>query len=104
HQLRALLPLLERLGEAALQELVHAAQDGREGAAREALVLLVEEAQRDEVRRLELERVVLLAARRLVGHEAAVHADDCERLLLEVVGLLGRAREVVEGMRGRSYA
>src|SRR5713101_7996669 len=96
-QLRALLALLERLGEASLEELVHAAQDGRECAAREALVLLVEEPERDEVRRLELERVVLLAARRLIGHEAAVHADDLERFLLEVVGLLGVERQDLEG-------
>src|SRR5215468_10522269 len=78
HQLRPLLPFLEGLGEAALQELVHAAQDRREGPAREALVLLIEETQGDEVRRLELEGVVLLAAARLVGHEAAIHADHLE--------------------------
>src|SRR5436190_8930911 len=96
-ELRALLPLLERLGEASLEETVHAAQDGREGAAREALVLLVEEPQRDEVWRLELEGVVFLPARGLVGHETAVHADDLERLLLEVVGLLGVEGQDLEG-------
>src|SRR5437870_5170194 len=59
----------------------------------EALVLLVEQAERDEVRRLELERPLLLGARRLTLGEAPVHADDLERLLLEVVGLLDVERE-----------
>src|ERR1051326_4987591 len=47
HQGRALLALLESLAERALEELVDAAEDRRERAAREALVLLVEEAERD---------------------------------------------------------
>src|SRR5207249_1321194 len=64
-----------------------------EGAAGEALVLLVEQAERDEVRRLELERPLFLGARRLTLGEAPVHADDLERLLLEVVGLLDVERE-----------
>src|SRR4030095_2185406 len=88
HQLGALLPLLEGLGEASLEELVHAAEAGREGAAGEALVLLVEEAEGDEVGRLELEGVVLFPTVRLVGGEAAIHADDLEGLLFEVVRLL----------------
>src|SRR5262252_7594433 len=45
-QLGARLALLERLGEFPLQELVHAPEHRREGAAREALVVLVEEAER----------------------------------------------------------
>ena len=99
-QLRALLPLLERLGEATLEKLVHPAQDRREGAAREALVLLVEETERDEVGRLELEGVVFLAASRLVGHEASIHANDLGRFLLEVVRLLGIEGEDLEGDLG----
>src|SRR6266545_146187 len=95
-QFRARFTLLERLREAALEELVHAAEDGREGAAREALVLLVEEPERDEVRALELEGVVLLAARGLGLHEAPVHANHLEGLLLEVVRLLGVERQDLE--------
>jgi hypothetical protein len=90
---RALLALAERLLERALQELVDALQDRRERPAREAPVLLVHDAERDEVRRLELERPVLLARARLLLGEAAVHADHLERLLLEVVGLLGVERQ-----------
>src|SRR6185503_10636118 len=75
HQGGALLALRERLREVALEELVHAPEDGGEGAAREALVLLVEETQGHEVWGLELEGVVLLAARRLLLDQAPVHAD-----------------------------
>src|SRR5690242_3161590 len=71
-QRRALLALLERLGEVALQELVHPAKDRRERPAREPLVLLVEQAERDEVSRLELERVVLLSGGRLLVDQSAV--------------------------------
>src|SRR6267143_1026959 len=52
-QIRTFHPLFEPLREPDLQELVNAPEDRREGAAGEALVLLVEEAERDEVRRLE---------------------------------------------------
>src|SRR5215470_6612667 len=88
HHFRALFPLLEGLGEPALQELVHAAQDRGEGPACEPLVLLVEETQRDEVCRLELKSVVFLAVARLLDREPPVHADDLERFLLEVVRFL----------------
>src|SRR5260370_37089700 len=71
HERGPLLPLLERLREVALQELVHPAQDPRERAAREALVLLVEHAQGYEVGRLELEGGALLALARRLVHEAA---------------------------------
>src|SRR5215831_1976056 len=60
-QAGALLAILERLGELSLQELVDAPEHRRERATREALVLLVEEAERHEVGGLELEGVVLLA-------------------------------------------
>jgi hypothetical protein len=76
---------------------VHAPQEGRESAAREALVLLVEQAQGDEVRRLELVGVVLLALPGLRLRQPAVHADDLQRLLLEVVGLLRVEGEDLEG-------
>src|SRR5215467_2054137 len=72
----ALLAILERLGEFPLQELVHAPKHRREGAAREALVLLVEETERHEVGGLELEGVILLAGVRLFRDEAAIHAND----------------------------
>src|SRR2546422_7616529 len=52
---------------------------------RSPLVLLVEKAQRDEVRGLELERPRLLGGLGFVLDERAVHTDDLERLLLEVV-------------------
>src|SRR3984893_6800041 len=96
HQGGPLLALLQRLREVALEELVDAPEDRREGAAREALVLLVEQAQGDEVGRLELEGVGLLARARGLLQEAAVHADHLERLLLEVVGLLGVEGEDLE--------
>src|SRR5205809_2408557 len=92
---RALLALADAFLQRRLEELVDAPEDRREGAAGEALVLLVEQAERDEVRRLELERPLLLGARRLTLGEAPVHADDLERLLLEVVGLLDVEREHV---------
>src|SRR5262249_16167916 len=53
HHVGPLRPRLDALGHALLQELVDPAQDRREGAAREPLVLFVEQAQGDEVRRLE---------------------------------------------------
>ena len=96
HQLGALLALRQRLREAALQELVDAAQDRGEGPAREARIVLVEEAERDEVRRLELKRVVVLPRLRLFLGEAAVHADHLEGLFLEVVRLLRIEREDLE--------
>src|SRR5262249_24438124 len=89
----ALLALLDPLLQCRLEELVHAAEDRREGAAGEALVLLVEHAERDEVRGFELKGPFLLGARRLALGESAVHADDLERFLLEVVGLLDVERE-----------
>jgi hypothetical protein len=52
------------------------------------------------VGRLELEGVVLFPAVRLVGGEAAIHADDLERLLLEVVRLLRVEGEDLEGDLG----
>src|SRR5690606_38630373 len=96
-ELGALLPLRQRLGEVAGEELVDPLQDRRERAAREALVLLVEQAERDQVRRLELEGEVLLAGLRRFLGEDAVHADHLERLLLQVVRLLGVEREDLEG-------
>src|SRR5213594_2397145 len=90
---RALLALADAFLQRRLEELVDAPEDRREGASGEALVLLVEQAERDEVRRLELERPLFLGARRLTLGEAPVHADDLERLLLEVVGLLDVERE-----------
>ena len=92
-----ILALLERLREVPLQELVDPAQDRRERPAREPLVLLVEEPERDEVGRLELEGIVLLAGGRLLVDQPAIHADDLEGLLLEVVRLLGVEREDLEG-------
>src|SRR5919204_508605 len=58
-------------------------------AASEAFVLLVEQSQRDQMGGLELKRPVLLGRRRLLGLGTTVHADDLERLFLEVVRLLG---------------
>ncbi len=71
------------------EELVHAPQDRSEGASGKALVLLVDQAEGDEVRRLELEGVVDLAAARLFVAEPSVHANHLEGALLQVVGLLG---------------
>src|SRR5262245_735220 len=88
HHVGPLRPSLDALRHALLQELVDPAQDRRERAAREPLVLLIEEAQGDEVRRLELRGPLLFRGVRLVLHEGAVHPDDLERLLLEVVRLL----------------
>jgi len=67
---RALLAVADAFLQRRLEELVDAPEDRREGAAGEALVLLVEQAERDEVRRLELERPLLLGARRLTLGEA----------------------------------
>src|SRR5437867_12078084 len=100
HQGGPRLTVLEGPGEAPLEELVHPPQHGREGAAREALVLLVEQAEGDEVGRLELERVVLLAGVGLLLDQAAIHADDLEGFLLEVVRLLGVERQDLEGYLG----
>src|SRR5436309_1997408 len=100
HEAGALLALREAAAQRRLEELVDPSQDRREGAAREALVLLVEEAERDQVRGLELEGPVLLGGRGLLGLRAAVHADDLERLLLEVVRLLGVERQHLEGHVG----
>src|SRR2546426_9035983 len=100
HERGALLALLQPTAQRRLQKLVDAAQDRRESAAREALVLLVEEAERDQVRGLELEGPVLLGGGRLLGLGAAVHADDLERLLLEVVRLLRVERQHLEGHVG----
>src|SRR5439155_903118 len=88
--------LFEAFTQRRLEELVHASQDRRKGAAREALVLLVEQAECDQVRGLELEGPVLLGGGRLLGLGAAVHPDDLERLLLEVVRLLRVEREHLE--------
>src|SRR6266478_751650 len=95
-QVGALRPRVESLGQGLLEELVDPAQDRRERAAREPLVFLVEEAERDEVRRLELRGPRLFRGVRLFGHERPVHPDDLERLLLEVVGLLDVEREHLE--------
>src|SRR5439155_23817128 len=97
HHLGALDPLLQALAEAALEELVHPAQDRREGAAGEALVLLVEQAEGDEVRGLELQRPIVLGGRRLLLGQRAIHPDDLQRLLLQVVRLLGVEGQHLEG-------
>src|SRR2546428_607420 len=91
---------LEPLRQGEPQELVHASQDRRERPAREPLVLLVEEAERDEVGGLELGLPALLGARGLVLRERPVHADDLERFLLEVVRLLDVEGEDLEDHRG----
>src|SRR6266403_2131758 len=62
----ALRPRLDALRQGLLQELVDPAEDRREGAAREPLVLLVEEAERDEVRRLELRGPLLFGGLRIL--------------------------------------
>src|SRR2546422_8631124 len=67
---------------------------------RSPLVLLVEKAQRDEVRGLELERPRLLGGLGFVLDERAVHTDDLERLLLEVVRLLDVEGENLEDHLG----
>src|SRR6185295_19076010 len=72
HALRARLALGQGLREGPAQERVHPPQDGGEGPAREAPVRLVEQSQGDEVRRLELEGVILLAAAGLALRQAAV--------------------------------
>src|SRR6185295_19119619 len=96
HELGALLALRQRLREVALQELVDAAQDRGEGPAREARIAFVEKAERDEVGRLELKRVVVLPGVRLLFGEAPIHADHLEGLFLEVVRLLRVEREDLE--------
>src|SRR2546426_3448235 len=103
HERRTLLALFEAFTQRRLEELVHASQDRREGAAREALVLLVEQAECDQVRGLELEGPVLLGGGRLLGLGAAVHPDDLDRLLLEVVRLLRVEREHLEGHAGLGH-
>src|SRR5882724_1533048 len=98
-QVGALRPRVEALRQRLLQELVDPAENRRERAAREPLVLLVEEAEGDEVRRFELKRPRLLGGLGLLLHERPVHADDLERLLLEVVRLLDVERENLEDHR-----
>src|SRR5439155_20541063 len=92
--------LLEALRQGELQELVHASEDRRERPAREPLVLLVEEAERDEVGGLELGLPALFGGGGLVLHERPVHPDDLERLLLQVVGLLDVEGEHLEAISG----
>src|SRR5947199_4673700 len=99
-QVGALDPRRQALGERLLEELVDPPEDRGERAAGESLVLLVEEPQRDEVRGLELERPLLLGGLPLFLGEGAVHADDLERLLLEVVRLLDVEREDLENHLG----
>src|SRR6266545_1151630 len=90
---RPLLALLEAFRQRDLQELVDPPQDRREGAAREALVALVEQAQGDEVRGFELKRPLLLRAPGLPLRQPPIHPDHLERLLLQVVGLLDVQRQ-----------
>src|SRR5436190_10079146 len=93
HEAGALLALFQAPPQRYLQEFIDSSQNRGEGAAGEALVLLVEQPERDQMGGLELKRPVLFGRRRLLALGAAVHADDLERLLLEVVRLLGVERE-----------
>src|SRR5262249_15932285 len=79
---------LERL----LEELVDALEQRCVRAAAEARALLVADAERDVAGLLEFQRVARLG-RVVEARELARHADDFERLLAQVVRLLGIERE-----------
>src|SRR5204863_2385483 len=96
-QVRPLLALGEALREREFQELVHAPEDRREGAAREPLVLLVEEAERDEVRRLELGRPRLLGRLRLVAAGRPDLPEALEEFFFQVWGFSAFRRRTLEG-------
>src|SRR5207302_8034716 len=90
------LALFQRLRHRLVEELVDAPEDRLVRAAAQPRPVFVAHAERQERRLLELERVALL---RVVGHlgERARHADRLERLLAQVVRLLGVERENLEG-------
>src|SRR5512143_1716771 len=53
------LPFLERLRQLLLEKLLHALQDGVVGASRKTAVLLIADAERQQSRLVEIERVIL---------------------------------------------
>src|SRR6202030_3039911 len=81
--------VLERLGD----EVVHPAQQWRVNAARKARLLFIDQAERDEVRALELESEILLRGFGTIIETRAIHPDDLESLVAQVVRLLGVERE-----------
>src|SRR5262249_55049418 len=95
HQLIELEQLLgalssrgERRRQLAAKELVAALENRMIGAAREAAILLIAEAKRDECRFLELD--LILALRTIVERgERFGETSHLERALAEVVRLLG---------------
>ena len=81
--------VFEGLGE----KSVHPAQERRVNAARKTRLLFVEEAERDEVRALELECEVLLGGLGLILETSAIHPYYFERLVAQVVRFLGIQRK-----------
>src|ERR1700739_1027229 len=85
--------------EAPLAEAVHFLQERAVGAAGEARRALVDDAERQELRRLELRCELRLGLAPAAPREAARHADHLEAAVLEVVGLLGVEGEDAVGER-----
>src|SRR5262249_23192351 len=65
-------------------------------AAREAAVFLVEDAEREQRRRLELGGVVRLLGAASLARQGPCHAYDLEAPITKIVGLLGVEREDAE--------
>ena len=86
-------PLAQARRQRALAEAVHLLEECAVGAAGEARRLAVENAERQQLRRLEFRGELRLARLRLPLDQAARHADHLEAAILEVVRLLGVERE-----------
>src|SRR5580692_549286 len=89
----ALLAIFERVLERLGDEVVYPAQQWRVDAARKARFLFIDQAERDEVRALELESEILLGGFGTIVETRTIHPDDFERLVAQIVRLLGVERE-----------
>ena len=95
----ATLALLDRLRDRFVEERIDAPQDRLVGASAQPRPLLVANAERQKRRLLELEGKARLGLRSALFRERARHPDRLERLLAQVVRLLGVQREDLEGDR-----
>src|SRR5208283_3383184 len=97
---RAFLAIFERVLERLGQESIDAAEQRCVNAARKPRLLLIQQAERDEMRALEFEGEVLLGGFGPLLEARAIHTDDLERLVAQVVRFLGVERQNLKGDLG----
>ena len=100
---RALLAIFNRVLERLANESVDAAEQWRVNASRKSRLLFIDQPERDVVRAFELEGEVLLGGFGTLLDPRAIHPDDLERLVAQVVRLLGVERENLKRDLGIGY-